>query len=211
MNNLESIIQKIGLRASGAERFLVAIAGPPGSGKSTFATKLVARLGPSAAVLPMDGFHLDNATLQQLGLLERKGAPETFDAEAFIDLVRAIRQQSRISYPTFNRELDKVIPKGETLEESSKIIVIEGNYLLLRTPPWSELFTLFDLTIYLDVAPEELETRLVQRWLDYGLSKPDAITRARRNDLRNAEIVANNSRAPDFTLEAVDKGSAGAR
>ena len=78
-------------RAAGQERILVAIAGAPGSGKSTLAANLATRLGPMAEVLPMDGFHLDNARLRQMGLFHRKGAPETFDAESFVKLLRTIR------------------------------------------------------------------------------------------------------------------------
>ena len=85
----EMLLDEVKSRAVDGKRLLVAIAGPPGSGKSTLAERLASGIGPSAAALPMDGFHLDNATLRQKGLLDRKGAPETFDAKGFVDTVQA--------------------------------------------------------------------------------------------------------------------------
>ena len=171
MTTTDALVQEIRKRAIDETRILVAVAGPPGSGKSTLADNLVTRLGPSAAVLPMDGFHLDNDTLKKMGLLDRKGAPETFDAASFIELVRALRSKSDISYPTFDRDEDSTVPDGGNIDGTSKIILIEGNYILLNKPPWSSLALLFDFTVYIDVARDALEARLVKRWLDHGLSE----------------------------------------
>lgn len=201
MTALASLIADIQKRATGPARVLVAVAGPPGSGKSTLAENLAESLGPTAAVLPMDGFHLDNTTLRQRGLFERKGAPETFDAEGFLELVHALRTQANLSYPTFNRSADSTVPAGGHIDEASKIIVIEGNYLLLDQPPWSEIAKLVDLTVFLDVPRAVLLNRLITRWCDHGLSEADASARAIGNDMRNVDVVIDNLQKPDFVIQ----------
>ncbi|MFY0690989.1 MAG: nucleoside triphosphate hydrolase [Paracoccaceae bacterium] len=196
-----ALVREIEARSEGRERILVGIAGPPGSGKSTLAAGLAAQLGPLAAVLPMDGFHLDNAQLRQMGLLHRKGAPETFDAAGFVALLGKVRRDGAVSYPTFDRDADRTIPDGGHIGKDTRIVLVEGNYLLLNTPPWSDLAGLFDLTVRLDVDHEELEARLVARWRDHGLPAPQARARASGNDMRNVKFVLENSLPPDFTLQ----------
>lgn len=196
------LVELIKTRAAGQDRYVVAIAGPPGSGKSTLAADLAARLGPTAATLPMDGFHLDNDRLRQLGLLHRKGAPETFDAQGFVDLLREVRTTPRVSYPTFDRDADRTVPGAGHIGKDTRIVLVEGNYLLLTSPPWSSLDALFDLTVRLDVSREELEDRLVTRWLSHGLPAAEARARALGNDMKNAEHMFENARSPDFTLRA---------
>lgn len=196
------LVELIKTRAAGQDRYVVAIAGPPGSGKSTLAADLAARLGPTAATLPMDGFHLDNDRLRQLGLLHRKGAPETFDAQGFVDLLREVRTTPRVSYPTFDRDADRTVPGAGHIGKDTRIVLVEGNYLLLTSPPWSSLDALFDLTVRLDVSREELEDRLVTRWLSHGLPAAEARARALGNDMKNAEHMFENARSPDFILRA---------
>ena len=207
MNKLtttDALVREVRKRAIDQERILVAVAGPPGSGKSTLAENLAERLGPSAAVLPMDGFHLDNSTLRQMDILDRKGAPETFDASGFVALVRALRSNKDLFFPTFDREADSTVPRGGQIGKQTNVVVVEGNYLLLDNPPWSELADLFDLTVSIDVDRDVLESRLIKRWLDHGLSEADAEARALSNDMRNVEFVTNNSRASDFVIQPKD-------
>lgn len=200
LTDLPTLIQEIEAYATRKWRVLIAIAGPPGSGKSTFAAKLETRLGPSAAVMPMDGFHLENEQLEHMGLLHRKGAPETFDSEGFVDLVRRLRNEHVISYPTFDREADKTVPDGGLIGEDTKIVLVEGNYLLVSSPPWAALAPLFDLKVRLQVNLDEIEARLISRWLDHGLGPHEARSRALGNDMQNVHFVEENSRAPDFML-----------
>lgn len=181
-------------------RTLVGIAGPPGSGKSTLAARLAARLGPQAAVLPMDGYHLDNATLEQRGLLHRKGAPQTFDAAGFVQLVRALRDGETVPYPTFDRAADRTVPGGGCIARDTRIVLIEGNYLLLDTPPWSALKPLFDLTVFLDVPTDVLRARLHARWRTHGLSPDQAAARADGNDMLNVALVQASSARADLSL-----------
>jgi len=187
-------------RAAGQERILVAIAGAPGSGKSTLAANLATRLGPMAEVLPMDGFHLDNARLRQMGLFHRKGAPETFDAESFVKLLRDMRTTACVSYPVFDREADKTVPDAGHIDKHIRIVLVEGNYLLLNTAPWSDLAGVFDVTVQIDVPRDVLEARLVARWRDHGLPAAQARARALGNDMKNADHVMENSREADFIL-----------
>ncbi|WP_299874282.1 phosphoribulokinase [uncultured Sulfitobacter sp.] len=196
------LLSEIERCAEGKSRILIGIAGPPGSGKSTIAEALAQGLRLPAAVVPMDGFHLDNAELIPLGLLERKGAPETFDAAAFAALVRRLRSDTTITYPTFDREADKTVPDGAAVSADTRVLLIEGNYLLLNRAPWSELDGLFDLTVRLDVPRATLHARLVERWRNHGLSPADATARAEGNDMRNADVVLNEGRAADFTVQS---------
>jgi pantothenate kinase len=119
-----------------ARRILVAIAGPPGAGKSTVAERIRQQLacaGRSAAVVPMDGFHLDNAVLAERGLHSRKGAPETFDVHGFRHLVSRIAAgEEDVAYPLFDRSRDAAVAGAAVLPSDIEFVLFEGNYLLLR-------------------------------------------------------------------------------
>ena len=195
------LVRKIQERAIGQSRILVAIAGPPASGKSTLAADLARALGSTATVLPMDGFHLENDQLQDMGILHRKGAPETFDARGFVTLLEKVRNESTVRFPTFDRKADRTVPNVGRIQENTQFVLVEGNYLLLDFPPWSALSDLFDLTVQLTVDHEELEARLISRWLDHGLQPDDARARALGNDMKNVAFVETNSIAPDATLK----------
>lgn len=206
---VDIIVSKLaGMRAERA-RILVAIAGAPASGKSTLAAQLVAKLqdcdGPKAAALvPMDGYHFDNEQLDAMGQRHVKGAPQTFDAAGFARLVRDVRAQSgHLRYPLFDRAQDKTLPAAGQLDPDIPIIVFEGNYLLLQDPAWSGLRELFDLTVMLSVPMDVLRDRLVARWLTYGLTRDQAVTRAESNDIPNARLVIANSAPADLTLSSV--------
>lgn len=124
-------------RAGHSRRFLVAIAGPPGAGKSTMADNLAEALkakGESAEVLPMDGFHMDNAILIERGLLARKGIPETFDVRGFLDIIRAVRlADQEVLVPVFDRSRELAIASARPVSPDHRFIIVEGNYLLFRS------------------------------------------------------------------------------
>jgi pantothenate kinase len=196
-------------RAAGFSRYIVAIAGSPGAGKSTLAEGLLAALearSPGRAVLvPMDGYHLDNAVLSPRGLLPRKGAPETFDAAGLARDLERIRQGGAdVVVPVFDRGLDLARAGARVVAPDHTIVLVEGNYLLLDEPPWSGLALLFDLTLLIDVPPEELRRRLVDRWLHHGLDPAAAEARAEGNDMANAALVTSRSRRPDLHWRGLD-------
>jgi len=181
-------------------RLMVAIVGAPGSGKSTLAEALYAEMPKRSVIVPMDGFHLDNATLEARGRLAKKGAADTFDAAGFVALIQSVARGEADSFPTFDRENDCTVRGGGAVPARADIALCEGNYLLLNAAPWAELQALWDVTVWIDVPMAELRRRLVARWQDHGLSAADAVARAEGNDLANAAYVAEHSAAADFAI-----------
>lgn len=174
------------------ERILVGIAGAPGAGKSTLSQALSTQLNKSehvAAVIPMDGYHLDDSLLEDLGLLKRKGAPETFDFAGFKHLLLRIKNEDEVVYPVFDREREISIAGAGILKKNIRIVIVEGNYLLFDEEPWSCLSKLWDYSVFLDVELKVLEQRLIDRWLDHGFSRAEAQQKALGNDIQNSKRV----------------------
>jgi pantothenate kinase len=185
-------------------RFMIGIAGPPGSGKSTLAEQLAERLreaGDTATVVPMDGFHYDDAVLDRLGLRSRKGSPPTFDCAGFEVLLKRLKaREADVAIPVFDRSMELARAGAEIIGDATRFLVIEGNYLLLRDKPWSRLKPLFDLTVFLDVPVEELDRRLVARWDFYGRPRDEARRWIDGNDLPNVRAVIGGSVAADIVI-----------
>lgn len=197
------------IRAGDSQRFVVALAGPPGVGKSTLSEALVAefkRRDQGAAIIPMDGFHLDNAVLEARGTLARKGAPFTFDADGYAALLRRLRREAErdIAVPMFDRKLDLARAGGAIITPKHRFLIAEGNYLLLDGPAWAQMAGLFDLTIMLTADMDVLTRRLIDRWLGLGLDPEQARARAMSNDIPNAELVVRKSVKAD--LEILSQG-----
>ena len=189
---LEDLIAQIARLPLHNGRRLVAIAGPPASGKSTLADHLAARIEGACAV-PMDGFHRDNTDLIAQGLLERKGAPQTFDAVGFCALIAEIARGGQVSYPTFDRSRDQTVPAGGQVAANAQTVIVEGNYLLLADSPWDQLGRFWGLSVMVAPPVAVLEQRLVQRWVDHGMSPQAARMRAMGNDIPNARLVLDRS------------------
>lgn len=210
LTETDRILQRIDAARTPGTRIVVGIAGAPGSGKSTLAERVVAAINSrdgdgTAALLPMDGFHLDNADLDARGLRSVKGAPQTFDAAGFVALVRRVRSEpGDLRYPLFDRAQDCTLPGAGQLAAATSVVVCEGNYLLLRTGPWADLAPLFDVTVMLSVPMPVLRDRLVTRWLDHGLPRPAATARAEGNDIPNARTVIAESGPADIVLQHDD-------
>lgn len=202
---IDDIVGEVLNRAGNARRFLIAIAGPPGAGKSTMADKVASGLkakGESAAVLPMDGFHMDNAILIERGLLARKGIPETFDVRGFLDIVKAVRPADQeVLVPVFDRSRELAIASARPIDPQDRFIIIEGNYLLFTQGKWAELDGIFDYTIMLAPPMEVLEERLWDRWRGYKLTEEEASAKVYGNDLPNGRLILENRRPADITLE----------
>ena len=199
MSELAHLVATVFRKASGRDRFIVAIAGPPAAGKSTLAEALLPLFPEgSAALVPMDGFHLDNAILTARGLLPRKGAPETFDVGGLAATLTRIRAGNEdVAVPLFDRTADLARAGAAVVSRDIRFVLVEGNYLLSDEEPWQNLAPLFDFTVFLDVAQPVLERRLVERWLLHGHSPDEATERAFSNDIPNARRVLARRRPAD--------------
>ncbi|MES2843411.1 MAG: nucleoside/nucleotide kinase family protein [Pseudomonadota bacterium] len=198
----QALAEEIRRRADGRGRFITALAGPPGAGKSTLAAAVVAALGPGARVVPMDGFHYDDTVLIARGQRARKGAPETFDVAGFLNLMRRLRDdtETEVAIPVFDRTMELSRAGADIVTPDDQFLVVEGNYLLLDENPWTALGDYFDMTVFLDVPEAELERRLIQRWLDHGKTEAESVAWIASNDLPNALRVTRGSRTADAVI-----------
>jgi len=197
------LIARIRALPQQGHRRLVAIAGAPASGKSTLAASLTIALqdaGEAVENVPMDGFHLDNRLLDAMGLRDRKGAPETFDAQGVLALVHRLRDEDEVYYPLFDRAQDQAIAGAGVVRAACDLVILEGNYLLFDMPPWNALASLWDLSIWIDTPEEVVRARCIQRWLDHGHAREAAVARAEGNDLRNARQIAGARLPADVIL-----------
>jgi len=189
------------------QRRIVAIAGPPGSGKSTLSANLEAELNRRqpgfAAICPMDGFHYDDHVLIARGLRSRKGAPETFDIDGFVHLLGRLRANvpKEIAVPVFDRELEISRAAGRIIPQSVRLVIVEGNYLLLDRDGWRDLE--FDTTIMLIAPRDELRKRLTDRWVHFGKSPEEIAKQVDGNDMLNVDLVQTSSRTADFGVESL--------
>jgi pantothenate kinase len=204
MVDFAELLERLRKQAGPEPRYMVAIAAPPGSGKTTIAEQLRANLlaaGESAVVVPMDGFHFDDIVLNARGHRARKGAPFTFDVLGFEILLKRIKaQEPDIAIPVFDRTLELSRAAAAIIPADTKFILVEGNYLLLKDQPWARLKQLFDFSIYMNVPVEELERRLTKRILEHGHDAAYAKMWIASNDMLNINYVIENSVAADFTI-----------
>ncbi len=191
------------VRANAGRRVMVGITGAPGAGKSTLAEAIVAATSVPAVCVPMDGFHLSNVELERLGLADRKGAPETFDAAGFMHLLRRIAQgeDGAVVYaPAYSRVLHESIGGVIPVEAGTQLVVVEGNYLLLPVAPWSQVRALLDLSLYVEVADDIRITGLLSRQRARGLDEEHARDWVERSDEANARLVATTRAFADRIL-----------
>ena len=173
-------------------RLVLGISGGPGSGKSTFAARMVremAESGVKAVVLPMDGFHLPDAVLAERGLAEVKGAPATFDRAGFEDLLERLRDEtSVVAAPAYSRELHAVVPDAISVDPDVQIVLVEGNYLGL----WPTTRDKLDEIWRLDVPWEVARERLIARRVATGRDPVAAAEWVDRVDAANALLVMDS-------------------
>ena len=186
------------------KRRIVAIVGAPGAGKSTFAEALQAALSErvNCEVLPMDGFHFDDVVLNARGHRLRKGAPHTFDVGGFATTLARLAEDdgSEVAVPVFDRSIEIAKAGARIIGPEARLILVDGNYLLLDDPDWTPLQQFFDKTVFLEASESVLEKRLYARWDGLGLSEDEIRTKLEGNDLPNARLVARSSRPSDITV-----------
>ncbi|MGW7205682.1 nucleoside/nucleotide kinase family protein [Streptomyces sp. NPDC054837] len=185
--------------ARGDRRAILGIAGSPGAGKTTLAETLVRELDaggePWVAHVPMDGFHLADVELDRLGLRDRKGAPDTFDAAGYAALLRRLRAEDEedgaiVYAPGFERVLEQPIAGAVPVPPTARLVVTEGNYLLLDTGAWVRVRQQLDEVWFCELDEQERLRRLVARHERFGKEHDEAVAWVLRTDQRNAELVA---------------------
>ncbi len=184
-------------------RYFIALSGPPASGKSTISEKLVKDLtqkGHNSSILQMDGFHYDDQILKQKSLLLKKGAPETFDVMGFLNFLFRLQNENEVAIPIFDRSLELSRSSAVIISKETRVVIVEGNYILLKTHPWRELHKFFNSTIMINTKHEILEKRLIERWRSFNIPEEEIKQKVFENDLPNGENVYKNSIHADFNL-----------
>ncbi|PPK67930.1 nucleoside/nucleotide kinase family protein [Actinokineospora auranticolor] len=189
------------MAAAGGRRIL-GICGAPGVGKTTLAARLVDALGERARLVGMDGFHLAHAELARLGRVDRKGAPDTFDADGYANLLHRLRANTDpvVYAPEFRREVEEPIAGAVAVGCDVPLVVTEGNYLLL----WPRVRPLLDEVWFLDPGDELRRARLLARHMAYGRTREQAAERTGGSDERNAELVATTAATADLVLRKIE-------
>ena len=150
------------------------------------------KAGHPTGLMPMDGFHMDNDRLRERGLLARKGAPETFDLDAFAATLDALTRDGEVQVPGFDRAADRTVPGALSISPDLKIVVVEGNYLLFDAPGWRDLARFWDFSAFVSADLAQLRQRLIRRWRNHGLAAAAAEARAEGNDVANARRILDN-------------------
>lgn len=186
----------------GTGRKILGLVGKPGSGKSTLAKHLATQLGPRARVVPMDGYHLSNQVLRELGRANRKGAVDTFDALGYTMLLKRIRHETHsiIYYPVFHREIEESIAAEGVVSPDVELVITEGNYLLHPQDSWGGVRELLDESWYVDVDDAVRIERLVQRRLGHGNTREEAIYWSTGSDEVNAQVIGQTRQFADVIV-----------
>ncbi len=185
-------------------RAVLGIAGVPGAGKTTLAEELVSAIirdrGPGwVAHVPMDGFHLADVQLERLGVRERKGAPETFDAGGYAALLRRLHTETDrpVYAPGFERTLEQPIAGAMVVEPGARLVISEGNYLLLPDPAWREARAAMDAVWLVEGDDRVRVERLVARHERFGKTPDAAASWVATVDEANSALIRSQSDPPD--------------
>ena len=201
LTSLEEVVSRAKSLMDG-ERKIVGLIGKPGAWKSTLSAQLIQQLGDQAAILNMDGYHLSNLALHELGRADRKGAPDTFDALGFTEILKRVKHEvdKNIYFPVFDRAIEESIAAQGVIVPSVKLVITEGNYLLHNGDNWSGVKNLLDESWFIEVDDSLRIERLVNRHHKFGKSKVDALSWATGSDENNAKIVAQTRESADLII-----------
>ncbi len=196
-----SRIKDLALKHSG--RFIIGIVGKPGAGKSTLTSHLIENLPKdSVSLVPMDGYHLSNLQLKNLGLTDRKGAFNTFDSNGYVSLLKRINTETDqdIYYPVFHREIEESYAADGVVLANTKIVLTEGNYLLFDKAGWEKVAAELTEIWYININDDVRIDRLVKRHEFYGKDKESALNWATGTDEINAKIVESTAARADVII-----------
>jgi len=189
-------------------RTLVGVAGIPGSGKSTLARHLrdaldhISQHPGTATMVPLDGFHFTNAELEQRGLSEHKGSPETFHVPSFFaKLIEIKRASAPVLMPIYSREIHEPIPDALEVTPETSIVVVEGNYLFCDLGKWRSIATLCDIRIFVDAKMKDAAERVITRHVLGGLTPEEAAAKYERNDKPNSELIWPSRKNAEILFE----------
>ncbi|MEV6542127.1 nucleoside/nucleotide kinase family protein [Streptomyces sp. NPDC051665] len=203
----DDLLTRAAALAAPGRRAVLGIAGSPGAGKTTLAEHLVRTLNGSSAEpwvahVPMDGFHLADVELDRLGRRARKGAPDTFDAAGYAALLRRLREETdEVVYaPGFERVLEQPIAGAIPVLPTARLVVTEGNYLLLQAGSWARVRPCLDEVWFCEVDEGERVRRLVARHEEFGKDHETAVTWVSGTDQRNADLVAATQDRADLVV-----------
>lgn len=199
---MEDLVARAAALAAGPARRLLGIVGPPGAGKSTLSAALLTGLGDRAALVGMDGFHLDNEVLVALGRRDRKGAPDTFDVGGYVSLLRRLRAQDEdvVYAPRFDRSLELSIGSAVPVPCEIPLVITEGNYLLHDDHGWGAVRPLLDEVWFLDVPGDELRRRLIARRMGHGEQESEAVAWVTQVDEPNIAVVVARRETADLVV-----------
>lgn len=187
------------------KRRIIAIAGAPGSGKSKLSHELRKRLDGkvSTAILPMDGFHFDDEVLNSRGHLARKGAPHTFDVNGYFAALARLSKDDgcEVAIPIFDRSIEIAKAGARIIGPQTRLILTEGNYLLLNDPDWLLVRQFFDETIFIETSEKVLEQRLYARWNDLGFEEESIMAKLEGNDFQNVRLVMSASSPANIIIK----------
>jgi len=198
--------------ASSPGRIVVGLAGGPGVGKSTTAADVVAALNARtpglAAYVPMDGFHMKHQKLEALGTAREKGMPHTFEGAAFAAFLAKLKVAgSAVSGPGYSRQIEDVVEDAFTVEQGVRVLVTEGNYLLLPDPPWDAVKPLLDFSVFIHVDREKVFVRLLKRHAEAGLFTEERNREhIGRVDMPNYDLVEKTAARADLRIDIVSDG-----
>lgn len=223
----ERVVPTSAVASNSNIKHIIGLAGPPGAGKSTLASEVAERvnkLWPQkcssisidsqvepceiATVLPMDGFHLYR---HQLDSMEdpkeahaRRGAPWTFNPELLLRCLQTLRNQGRVYAPSFDHGVGDPVEDDIVVDIRHKVVIVEGNYLLLEEGAWKDVSSIFDEKWFIDVDLEKAMERVYKRHISTGKVPEVAKWRIDYNDRPNAELIMKTKKNADLVVKSVD-------